>query len=183
LGDSVLGACVSDLIIKKYLTYPEGTLTQIRAALVNEKQLAELARNLQIGNCLLLGHGEESSGSRTKDSFLANAFEAVIAAVYLDSDFNNVKTIVTRLIEPLLKDDISCSEYFDYKTALQEFCQKKYKTTPLYMVTGSTGPDHNKKFEVKVVIVNKLTETGAGKSKERCRKTSRPKKLGEITAK
>jgi len=64
-----LGACVSDLIIKKYLTYPEGTLTQIRAALVNEKQLAELARNLQIGNCLLLGHGEESSGSRTKDSF------------------------------------------------------------------------------------------------------------------
>ncbi len=175
LGDSVLGACVSDLIIKKYLTYPEGTLTQIRAALVNEKQLAELARNLQIGNCLLLGHGEESSGSRTKDSFLANAFEAVIAAVYLDSDFNNVKTIVTRLIEPLLKDDISCSEYFDYKTALQEFCQKKYKTTPLYMVTGSTGPDHNKKFEVKVVIVNKLTETGAGKSKKDAEKQAAQK--------
>jgi len=74
-----------------------------------------------------------------------------------------------------LKDDISCSEYFDYKTALQEFCQKKYKTTPLYMVTGSTGPDHNKKFEVKVVIVNKLTETGAGKSKKDAEKQAAQK--------
>lgn len=175
LGDSVLGVCVSDLIIKKYVTYPEGTLTQIRAELVNEKHLAQLARNLQIGNCLLLGRGEESSGSRTKDSFLANAFEAVIAALYLDSDFNNAKTIITKLIEPLLKDDNSCSEYFDYKTALQELCQKRYKTTPLYMVTGSTGPDHDKKFEVKVVIVNKLTETGVGKSKKDAEKQAAQK--------
>lgn len=175
LGDSVLGACVSDLIIKKYVTSPEGTLTQIRAALVNEKQLAELARHLQIGDCLLLGRGEESSGSRTKDSFLANAFEAVIAAAYLDSDFNNAKALITRLIEPLLKNDISGAEYFDYKTALQEFCQKRYKTTPLYMVTASSGPDHNKIFEVKVIIVNKLTETGTGKSKKDAEKQAAQK--------
>jgi ribonuclease-3 len=175
LGDSILGTCVSDLIIKKYVTYPEGTLTQIRAALVNEKQLAELARNLQIGDCLLLGRGEESSGSRTKDSFLANAFEAVIAALYLDSDFNNAKTIITRLIEPILKDDNSGTEYFDYKTALQELCQKRYKTTPLYMVTASTGPDHNKIFEVKVIIVNKLTESGTGKSKKDAEKQAAQK--------
>lgn len=175
LGDSVLGVCVSDLIIKKYVTFPEGTLTQIRAALVNEKQLAQLARNLQIGDCLLLGRGEESSGSRTKDSFLANAFEAVIAAIYLDSDFDNAKIIITKLIEPLLKDDNLSSEYFDYKTALQELCQKRYRTTPLYTVTGSTGPDHDKNFEVKVVIVNKLTETGTGKSKKEAEKQAAQK--------
>jgi len=175
LGDSVLGLCVSDLIIKKYVNYPEGTLTQVRAALVNEKHLAQLGRNLQIGDCLLLGRGEENSDSRDKDSFLANAFEAIIAAIYLDSGFDEVKTIITKLIEPLLKDDNVSSDYFDYKTALQELCQRKYKTTPLYMVTGSNGPDHDKKFEVKVVIVNKLTETGSGKSKKEAEKQAAQK--------
>lgn len=175
LGDSVLGLCVSDLIIKKYASSPEGTLTRVRAALVNEKQLAELSRSLNIGDFLLLGRGEENAGSRGKDSFLANAFEAVIAAVYLDSGFDGVKTVVTELIEPLLKDDSLSSDYFDYKTALQEFCQKKFKTTPLYMVTDSTGPDHDKKFEVRVVIVNKLTEYGSGKSKKEAEKQAAQK--------
>jgi ribonuclease III len=177
LGDSVLGLCVSDLIIKRYVNSPEGTLTQVRAALVNEKHLAQLARNLQIGDCLLLGRGEENSESRDKDSFLANAFEAVIAAVYLDSGFEEVKNIIMKLIEPLLADDNPSSDYFDYKTALQEICQKKYKSTPLYMVTGSTGPDHDKNFEVKVVIVNKLTETGTGKSKKEAEKQAARKAL------
>jgi ribonuclease-3 len=123
----------------------------------------------------LLGRGEENSDSRDKDSFLANAFEAIIAAIYLDSGFDEVKTIITKLIEPLLKDDNVSSDYFDYKTALQELCQRKYKTTPLYMVTGSNGPDHDKKFEVKVVIVNKLTETGSGKSKKEAEKQAAQK--------
>jgi ribonuclease III len=175
LGDSVLGICVSDLIIKKYVSFPEGTLTQIRASLVNEKQLAQFARNLQIGDGLLLGRGEESSGSRTKDSFLANAFEAVIAAVYLDSNFDNAKIIITKLIEPLLEDDSSGSEYFDYKTALQELCQKRYKTVPIYMVIDSKGPDHAKTFNVKIVIVNKLTEIGSGTSKKEAEKQAAQK--------
>jgi len=175
LGDAVLGLSVSDLIIKKYVTFPEGTLTQIRASLVNEKHLAQLAGNLQLGDCLLLGRGEDSSGSRTKDSFLANAFEAVIAAVYIDSNFDNAKNIITKLIEPLLKDDTSSSEYFDYKTALQELCQKRYKTVPLYMVIDSKGPDHAKTFEVKIVIVNKLTEIGSGRSKKEAEKQAAQK--------
>jgi ribonuclease III len=175
LGDSVLGVCVSDLIIKKYVTSPEGTLTQIRASLVNEKQLAQFARNLQIGDGLLLGRGEESSGSRTKDSFLANAFEAVIAAVYLDSNFDNAKKIITKLIEPLLENESSGSEYFDYKTALQELCQKRYKTIPIYMVIDSKGPDHAKTFNVKIVIVNKLTEIGSGTSKKEAEKQAAQK--------
>ena len=175
LGDAVLGLSVSDLIIKKYVSFPEGTLTQIRASLVNEKHLAQLARNLQLGDCLLLGRGEENSGSRTKDSFLANAFEAVIAAVYLDSDFANANNIITKLIEPLLEDDNSSSEYFDYKTALQELCQKRYKTIPIYMVIDAKGPDHSKIFEVKIVIVNKLTEIGSGKSKKEAEKQAAQK--------
>jgi ribonuclease III len=175
LGDAVLGLSVSDLIIKKYATFPEGTLTQIRASLVNEKHLAQLASNLRLGDCLLLGRGEDNSGSRTKDSFLANAFEAVIAAVYIDSDFNNANNIITKLIEPLLEDNNSSFEYFDFKTALQELCQKRYKTVPIYMVIDSKGPDHAKTFEVKIIIVNKLTEIGSGKSKKEAEKQAAQK--------
>jgi ribonuclease III len=175
LGDSVLGLCVSDLLVKRYVDSPEGDLTKIRAALVNEKNLAQIARDLQIGDCLLIGRGEENAGSRDKDSFLADSFEAVIAAVYLDSDFNSVKAVITKLIEPLLEDDNLPSEHFDYKTALQELCQKRYKTTPIYIVADSTGPDHAKLFEVRVVIVNKLTETGRGKSKKDAEKQAAQK--------
>jgi ribonuclease III len=177
LGDSVLGLCVSDLLVKRYVNSPEGDLTKIRAALVGEKNLAQLARDLQIGDCLLIGRGEENSGSRTKDSFLANAFEAVVAAVYLDSDFNNVMNVITKLIEPLLEDDDMPSDYSDYKTALQELCQKRYKTAPIYIVVDSTGPEHAKVFEVRVVVVNKLTEYGRGKSKKEAEKQAAQKAL------
>jgi ribonuclease III len=177
LGDAVLGLCVSDLLVKRYVKSPEGDLTKIRAALVGEKNLAQLARDLQIGDCLLIGRGEENSGSRTKDSFLANAFEAVVAAVYLDSDFNNVMNVITKLIEPLLEDDNMPSDYSDYKTALQELCQKRYKTAPIYIVVDSTGPEHAKVFEVRVVVVNKLTEYGRGKSKKEAEKQAAQKAL------
>jgi len=175
LGDAVLGVCVSDLLIKRYADFSEGTLTKIRAALVNEKPLAQLAHNLQIGGCLLLGRGEETSGGRTKDSLLANALEAVIATVYLDFDFNKAKTVVTKLIEPLLEDDNLRSQYFDYKTALQELCQKKYKTAPVYTIVDSCGPDHAKTFAVKVKIADKTTQTGSGKSKKEAEKQAAQK--------
>lgn len=177
LGDSILGACVSDLIIRKYSGSSEGDLTKIRSILVCEESLAKIACDLQIGDCLLIGRGEEIAGSRTKESFLANALEAVIAAVYLDSDFNNVKDIITKLIKPLLEEDNLTSDYSDYKTTLQELCQKRYKTTPIYMVTDSTGPEHAKIFEVRVVINNKLTEYGCGKSKKEAEKQAAQKAL------
>lgn len=170
LGDSVLGLCVSDLLIKRYVDSHEGDLTKSRAALVGEKNLAQIARELQIGNCLLIGRGEENSGSRDKESFLSDSFEAVVAAIYLDSDFSTVNTVITKLMEPLLEDDSVSTDYFDYKTALQELCQKKFKTIPIYMVTDSTGPDHDKVYTVKVIIVNKLTEFGSGKSKKEAEK-------------
>lgn len=176
LGDSVLGLCVSDFLIKKYAAYPEGDLTKIRAMLVGEKNLAQLATDLRIGDFLLIGHGEETSGSRHKESFLANALEAVIAAVYLDSDFNRVKEMITNLIDPLIQNNnLSSADYFDYKTALQELCQKRYKTVPAYIVVDSKGPEHAKIFEVKVAVVNKLTEYGSGRSKKEAEKQAAKK--------
>ncbi|MBN1470537.1 MAG: ribonuclease III [Syntrophaceae bacterium] len=175
LGDSILGACVSDLLIEKYMSSSEGDLTKIRAAIVGEENLAQLARCLQIGDCLLIGRGEENAGSRAKESFLADAFEAVVAAIYLDSDFKSVKDVIKKIIEPLLNDDSMPSGYFDYKTALQELCQKKYKSVPIYVVVDSKGPEHAKIFEVRVVIVNKLTEYGSGKSKKEAEKQAAQK--------
>ena len=175
LGDAVLGLCVSDLLIKKYTDLSEGTLSKIRAAIVNEKPLAELAQRLDIGSCLLLGRGEDISGGRTKDSLLANALEAVIAAIYLDSGFAKTKMLIKKLIGPLLNDDNLRSQYFDYKTALQEFCQKKYKTTPLYTIIDSSGPDHAKMFEVKLTIADKIVHIGGGKSKKEAEKQAAQK--------
>jgi len=177
LGDSILGACVSDLIIKKYSGLSEGDLTKIRSVLVCEENLAEIARYLQMGDCLLIGRGEENAGSRNKDSFLANALEAVVAALYLDSDYNNVKDIIYELFKSLLEKDNLKTDYSDYKTALQELCQKKYKTTPMYMVVDSSGPEHAKVFEVRVVIINKLTEYGRGRSKKDAEKQAAQKAL------
>ncbi|HOO34522.1 MAG TPA: ribonuclease III [Smithella sp.] len=175
LGDSVLGLCVSDLLIKKYVDGSEGDLTKMRSVLVGEKNLAQLARGLQIGNCLLIGRGEENAGSRARDSFLANAFEAVVAAVYLDSGYENVRAVVRKLIEPFLEKETLPSDYFDYKTLLQEFCQRKFKTIPMYLLADTSGPEHAKVFEVKVVIVDKLTAIGTGTSKKEAEKQAAQK--------
>ena len=175
LGDSVLGLCVSDLLIKKYVDGSEGDLTKMRSVLVGEKNLAQLARGLQIGNCLLIGRGEENAGSRARDSFLANAFEAVVAAVYLDSGYENVRAVVRKLIEPFLEKETLPSDYFDYKTLLQEFCQRKFKTIPMYLLADTSGPEHAKVFEVKVEIVDKLTAIGTGTSKKEAEKQAAQK--------
>jgi ribonuclease-3 len=170
LGDAVLGVCVSDLLINKYADSTEGTLSKIRAALVNEKPLAGLASRLGIGACLLLGKGEDISGGRTKDSLLANALEAVIAAIYLDSSFAKAKSVVKKMIKPLLQDKNLHSSYLDYKTALQEICQKKYKTAPQYTLLHSSGPDHDKTFAVQVSIAGEILQIGSGKSKKEAEK-------------
>ncbi|MGV8058575.1 MAG: ribonuclease III [Smithellaceae bacterium] len=180
LGDAVLGACISDLLVKKYADFSEGALSKIRAAIVNEKPLAELAFRLEIGGCLLLGKGEEISGGRSKDSLLANAFEAVIAAIYLDSGFTRIKSILKKLMEPLLNDSSLHSQYFDYKTALQEFCQKIYKTAPVYRIVDSCGPDHAKTFAVDVTIAGKVVQSGSGKSKKEAEKQAAQKAWQEL---
>jgi len=175
LGDAVLGLCVSDLLINKYADFSEGTLSKIRAGIVTEKPLAELASSLQLGDCLLLGKGEENSGGRTKDSLLANALEALIAAIYLDAGFIAVKNILEILLASLLEDSALLSQGFDYKTALQEICQKKYKIIPAYTIIDSSGPDHAKVFEVQVTVADKMLQIGCGKSKKEAEKQAAQK--------
>lgn len=175
LGDAVLGLCVSDLLMKKYPEFDEGTLSKIRSALVNEKPLAALASQLGLGDCLLLGRGEEHSGGRAKESLLANALEAVIAAIYLDSGFSKVKILLRRLMKPLMKDEAIAAQCPDYKTALQELCQKKFKTAPVYTLLAESGPEHEKVFEMEVVIGDDIRQIGRGRSKKEAQKQAAQK--------
>ncbi|HCS76310.1 MAG TPA: ribonuclease III [Syntrophaceae bacterium] len=175
LGDAVLGLCVSDLLMKKHADFDEGTLSKIRSLMVNEKPLADLAAQLGLGDCLLLGRGEEHSGGRAKESLLANALEAVIAAIYLDSSFSKTKTLIRRLMKPLMNDQALAAQSFDYKTALQELCQKKYKSAPLYTLLAESGPDHDKIFEIEVAAGDSVREIGRGKSKKDAQKQAAQK--------
>ncbi|MEE9912445.1 MAG: ribonuclease III [Deltaproteobacteria bacterium] len=175
LGDAVLGLCVSDLLMRRYTDFDEGTLSKIRSLLVNEKPLADLAAKLGLGDCLLLGRGEEHSGGRSKESLLANALEAVIAAIYLDSGFVKTRTVLRKLLQPLMNDEAMNAQCFDYKTALQELCQKKFKSAPQYTVLNASGPDHDKTFEVEVVAGDTIRHVGRGKSKKDAQKQAAQK--------
>ena len=175
LGDAVLELGISDLLIRKYPSVDEGTLTKIRSLLVNEKPLANLAARLELGDCLLLGRGEENSGGRAKESLLANALEAVIAAVYLDAGFSKTRMMIKKLMKPMLDDESLQAECIDYKTALQELSQKKFKTAPVYTLLDASGPDHAKTFKVEVDVAGVIQQIGRGKSKKDAQKQAAQK--------
>jgi ribonuclease-3 len=166
LGDSVIGLCTSVILMKQYPDFTEGQLSKMRASIVNEHSLAALAKNHDIGEFLLLGRGEENSGGRMKTSMLSNAFEAVIAAIYLDSGFEEACQFIKRVFEPLIARETGTSIYRDYKTALQEICQNRFKDIPRYTLTAESGPDHDKIFEVSLSVAGIITATGTGKSKK-----------------
>ena len=166
LGDAVIGLCLSDLLIRKFPDYAEGQLSKLRAYVVNEQSLAGLARKLNIGDYLLLGRGEESSGGRTKASILSNAFEAVAAAIYLDCGFEKTYKILENIFQPLIEEGTRSVIYRDYKTALQEICQNRFKETPRYTLINEIGPDHDKVFEISLNVAGMITTTGTGKSKK-----------------
>lgn len=166
LGDAVLELCISDMLMEKFPAYTEGQLSKLRASVVNELPLAELARRFNLGEYLLLGKGEESSGGREKNSLLANAFEALIAALYLDCGFDRTLLFVKKLFEPLIAEGAQGSVYRDYKTKLQEISQNRFKEMPHYSMSSEEGPDHNKVFEVKLTINGVMEALGRGKSKK-----------------
>jgi len=175
LGDAVLGLCISDLLMKKHVDLDEGDLSQIRALLVKEKPLADMATMLGLGEYLLLGRGEENSGGRQKESLLANAFEALIAAVYLDSTYSRARTFIRRLMTPMIEDKALPAQCEDFKTLLQELCHKKYKAPPVYTLLAESGPDHDKTFEVEVSAGDFIRRTGRGKSKKEAQKQAAQK--------
>lgn len=166
LGDAVLELTISDMLMKKFPDLAEGELSKLRASLVNEQPLAKLARSFRIGEFLLLGRGEESTGGRTKPSLLANAFESVVAAMYLDGGFDRATAFIGRLFEPLIDAGAAAAVYRDYKTAAQEICQNLFRELPRYMVISETGPDHEKRFETSLVVGERVISTGTGRSKK-----------------
>jgi ribonuclease III len=165
LGDAVLDLVVGHLLMDRHPTLSEGELSVTRAQVVSEAGLSELAADLGLGEFLRLGKGEERTGGRHKPSLLADAFEAVVAAVYLDGGFDAARRLVERLLERRLTG-IDASGFHDFKTRLQESAQAKLKSTPEYRVVGEAGPDHDKTFEVAVFIKEREWARAAGKSKK-----------------
>lgn len=163
LGDSVLSIIVSDYIYNKYPDLPEGELTKKRAALVCEKSLCGFSRELLIGECLFLGKGEDNNGGRERDSILADAFEAVLAAMYLDGGMEVAKRHVMRFIfEETPEEEV----FKDYKTLLQEIIQRNPEESVTYILTGEKGPDHDKEFTVEVRLNSNIIGEGKGKNKK-----------------
>ncbi len=166
LGDSVLSVIVADHIYHKYPTMPEGELTKLRASLVCEKSLCALSRELGIGEFLLLGRGEDKNGGRERDSILADAFESVLAAIYLDGGMdaakNHILNTVLRDFEHHIEDDT----FKDYKTVLQEIIQRNPEESVSYILIDEKGPDHDKIFTVEVHLNSNVIGKGCGKSKK-----------------
>jgi ribonuclease-3 len=166
LGDSVIALCISDILIVKYPMLKEGDLSKLRASVVNEYSLAKVAALFSLGSYLLLGKGEEASGGRTKRSILADAFEAVIGALFLDGGYKQVFPFIKNIFEPLLAGGIGDANHRDYKSMLQEFCQKEYNTIPHYEHIGKHGPDHDTLFEVRISIGEGIEASGSGRNKK-----------------
>ena len=165
LGDSILGFVVADYLYRNFPDKPEGELTRIRADLVCERNLAEAAATVELGSYLLLGHGEEQGGGRKRDSIVSDAMESVIAASFMDGGFAAAKEIIDRLI--LSNIPKGRPRNFDYKTAFQELVQRKKDQQIHYELTGESGPDHDKHFEVEVLLNGKAVGRGVGSSKKR----------------
>lgn len=164
LGDSVLGLITAENFFKNYTKLPEGELTKLRAATVCEKSLAGFARQLELGKYLLLGKGEILTGGRERPSIQADAFEAIIAAIYLDGGMEAARNFVLKYIEEAIRQQQSIR---DYKTMLQEVVQRNPGEIIEYVLTGETGPDHDKRFEVEVHLNSNVIGRGIGKSKKK----------------
>ena len=165
LGDAVLNLAISHLLMQRFPELTEGELSRTRAHLVNEMRLAAIARQITLGPHLLLGKGEEMTDGREKNSILADAVEAVIAAIYLDGGFDAAFAFIENQISERLRATNRRRCEFDYKSRLQERVQSMYHDVPSYQVIGSSGPDHDKTFRVKMSAAG-ITAEGDGKSKK-----------------
>ena len=163
LGDSVLGMVSADYLYRVHPDLPEGDLTRTRAALVCEGSLVEVAQQLELGTYLKLGKGEDAGGGRERPSIVADAVEAVLAAVYLDGGIGSARKIIQRFI---LDREEEKSGSRDYKTALQELVQRESGQVLAYRLVGSTGPDHAKRFQVEVELNGAPVGAGEGRSKK-----------------
>ena len=178
LGDSTLGMVVAEYLFRTFPNRPEGELTRMRADMVCEKTLAAVANEIRLGEHLLLGHGEEQGGGRSRNSILADAMESVIAACFLDGGMEAAQRFIRRFI--LVEVPVSKLHNVDYKTELQELVQQKRNQVLTYTLAGESGPDHDKQFEVEVSLNGRVVGRGCGSSKKRAEQDAARAAIGHL---
>jgi len=179
LGDSVLSLTVSRFLFEKLPKSPEGELTMLRAALVRTETLAKLAKELSLGNFLYLSKGEEDSGGRTNSSILANTFEALIGALYLDLGFPQTQKFIEQIILERWRA-LTETAVYDNKSKLQEILQQKYHQSPVYRVIKTWGPDHSRQFQIGVYLEKRLFGKGVGKNKQQAAQNAAGEALSRL---
>ena len=178
LGDSVLSLVVAEYLFAHYRHQPEGELTKLRAALVCEQSLFQFAQKIDLGEYIRVGKGEEHTGGRNRPSILSDAFEAVIASIYLDGGFEEAQTVIIRLYEPMLSQLTPTTLGKDAKTNLQEVLQRMHYGLPLYDIVEIRGAPHDQEFEVRVDIPDLgISLTGVGKSRRQAEQDAAQKAL------
>jgi len=180
LGDAVLELTITHILMERFPDYSEGTLTKLRAGIVNKEGVAAVAKSLNLGRYILLGRGEEGSRGRVKNSILANTYEALIAAVYLDGGYERVLKLVESHFSLLIQETAEKGMSRDYKTRLQEYSQSALGSIPDYVTVSEEGPDHEKIFEVYVTINSVRYETGRGRNKKAAEQEAARRALAKL---
>ncbi len=183
LGDAVLNLAVSHLLLKTFPEAHEGILSLRRAHLVKRSSLAHLSKEIRLEDHLLLGKSELLDGGRKKSSILANAYEALIGAIYLDSGFDRTLEVLRRHLDPYLQAEIPPFLFNDYKSLLQEQAQRTQGRSPKYQVLQEEGPDHDKRFQASVSIGGEVRGTGWGRSKKEAEQEAAKNALEKISTK
>lgn len=166
LGDSVLGLVVSEYLYKELSEKSEGDLAKIKSFVVSEQSLAEIAKSIRVDSFLLIGKGEENSGGREKRALLADAFEAIVGALFIDGGFKAAKKFILKQLVPEIEKVLANKHHKDYKTMLQELVQKEYRSYPRYQLLKRSGPDHAKIFWMEVVVNGHSYGPGRGTNKK-----------------
>jgi len=181
LGDAVLDLAIGHILMELFKSANEGELSKCRASVVSERGLFDLARELRLGDYLLLGRGEELSGGREKPSILANTLEALVGAIYLDGGFLRTREIIHRLfISTIERIEIETLRS-DYKSLLQEYTQQKFKSRPDYLLLSETGPAHERTFRIAIYLNGELKAEGEGRSKKEAEQEAAKEALGWLT--
>lgn len=180
LGDAVLQLIISDFLFAKYPDFPEGELTKLRSRIVCEATLVACAQALDLGGYMYFGRGEELTGGRERPSILADCFESVVAAIYLDGGMSSARSFVLRNMEKKIMDAVMGKIFIDYKTRLQEVIQARKITQIRYVVLDEQGPDHSKIFQMNVLVNDLVVGTGSGRSKKEAEQLAAKMALGRI---
>lgn len=178
LGDSILSAIVAESLYCRYSGETEGILSQLKSQIVSSQNLSGWAKDIKLGEYILLGRSEDTKEARSREGLLCDVFEAIVCAVYLDGGFDNAKKFVLKFLDKQQKIVIT-----DYKSRLQEAAQSEYKVLPEYKVLKESGPDHDKNFEVAVYVKNKLLGKGRGHSKKEAQQLAAEKAMRNINKK